>query len=81
MAVTADSFMGIIISLMFFALGVATVAVANRGTPKAKFGTDSSGEPITTTVIIKDYPNIVFGSLFIFLSVTIFAMAVRAMMS
>jgi hypothetical protein len=80
MAITADSFMGIIIGLLFFALGVATVAVANRGQKRTGFARDSSGEPVTTSVIVKDYPNIVFGSLFIALSVTILVMAVRAMM-
>jgi len=81
MAVSADSFMGIIISLMFFALGVATTAVANKGKTVPSFSRDSNGEPVTGQVVVRDYPNIVFGSIFIVLSVTIFAMAVRAMMA
>jgi len=80
MAITADSFMGIIIGLLFFALGVATVAVANRGQKKTGFAMDSSGQTVATAVVSKDYPNIVFGSLFITLSVVVLAMAVRAMM-
>ena len=81
MAITADALMGIIIGLMFFALGVATVAIANRGKQRTGFGKDSTGEPVTTTVIVKDYPNIVFGSIFIVLSVTILAMTGSAIMA
>jgi hypothetical protein len=81
MAITADALMGIMIGLMFFALGVATVAIANRGKKQAGFGTDSSGEPVTTTVIVKDYPNIVFGSIFIVFSVTILVMTGSAIMA
>jgi hypothetical protein len=81
MAISADSFMGLVISLLFFALGVATVAVANKGTPKTGFSRDSSGEPVATTVIVKDYVNIVFGSLFIMMSIAIFALAVSAIVA
>ena len=75
MAITADAFMGIIIALMFFALGIATTAVANRGKTVPSFSTDKNGEPVTGQVVVRDYPNIVFGSLFIVLGVTLFAMA------
>jgi hypothetical protein len=81
MAITADALMGILIGLMFFALGVATVAIANRGKKQTGFARDSSGEPVTTTIIIKDYPNIVFGSIFIVLSVSILVMTGSAIMS
>lgn len=81
MAITADAFMGIIIALMFFALGIATTAVANRGKTVPSFSTDKNGEPVTGQVVVRDYPNIVFGSLFIVLGVTLFAMSVRAIMA
>ena len=81
MAITADAFMGIIIALMFFSLGVATTVVANRGKMVPAFSTDKNGEPVTGQVVVRDYPNIVFGSLFIVLGVTLFAMAVRAIMA
>jgi len=78
MAFSADVLMGILIGLMFFALGVATVAIANRGKKVPSFTTDANGEPVTAPVIVRDYPNIVFGSLFIVLSVVVLAMAGRA---
>jgi hypothetical protein len=81
MAITADAFMGIIIALMFFSLGVATTVVANRGKTVPAFSTNKNGEPMTSQVVVRDYPNIVFGSLFIVLGVTLFAMAVRAIMA
>jgi len=81
MAITADAFMGIIIALMFFSLGVATTIVANRGKTVPAFSTDKNGEPVTAQVVVRDYPNIVFGSLFIVLGVTLFALAVRAIMA
>ena len=81
MAITADAFMGIIIALMFFSLGVATTVVANRGKMVPAFSTDKNGEPVTGQVVVRDYPNIVFGSLFIVLGVTLFAMATRAIMA
>jgi hypothetical protein len=81
MALSADVFMGILISLLFFALGVATTAVANKGKQVPSFSRDANGEPVTGQVTLRDYPNIVFGSIFIVLSVVIFAMAVRAAMA
>jgi len=81
MAITADAFMGIIIALMFFSLGVATTVVANRGVPSSRQTRDSTGEPVVVTGVTRDYPNIIFGSMFIIIGVVLFTMAARAIMS
>jgi hypothetical protein len=81
MGFSADAFMGLILGLMFFALGVATITVANKGQSVPSFGTDRNGEPVTTKIVIKDYINITFGSVFLVQGVVIFVMAVRAAMS
>jgi hypothetical protein len=81
MAFSADALMGILIGLMFFALGVTTTAIANKGRKVPSFAVDSNGEPVTAPVIVRDYPNIIFGSVFITLSVVVLVMAGRAAMS
>jgi hypothetical protein len=81
MPFTADAFMGILIGLMFFALGVTTTVLANRGKPTTVYGTDANGEPTSSPSVIRDTPNIIFGSIFIIMSVTILAMTGRAVFS
>jgi hypothetical protein len=81
MAFSADALFGIFIGLIFFALGVATLVQANRGKKVPSFGFSSSGDPISTTTVVKDYPNIVFGSLFLVLSVTLLTFTGKAISS
>jgi len=81
MPFSADALMGIFIGLMFFALGVSTTVIANRGKPTTVYGTDANGEPTSRPAVIRDTPNIIFGSLFIIMSVVILAMTGRAVFS
>jgi hypothetical protein len=81
MAFSADALFGIFIGLMFFALGVSTLVQANRGRKVPGFGFNSNGDPVSTMTVVKDYPNIVFGSLFLVLSMTTLTFTGKAIMN
>lgn len=79
MGFSADALFGIFIGLIFFALAVSTLIQANKGRKVPILSVDANGNPVSALGVVKDYPNIVFGSLFLAMSVAILAFTGKAL--
>jgi hypothetical protein len=74
--ITATAIVGVVLTGLFFSLGTATVYQANKTVaPSTGYGTS------TNTAAPKDYPNIVFGSLFLFFAIVLAYYTGRAILS
>jgi hypothetical protein len=67
---SATALFGFVLAALFFSLGTATVYQANNPLKKT-----------TGTATPKDFPNIVFGSLFLFMSLLLVYFTARAIFS
>lgn len=77
---SATALFGIVLTGLFFSLGTTTVYQANNPIKLASSSMSSGATTTTTTTTAanKDYPNIVFGSLFLLFAVLLAIFTFRA---
>lgn len=78
---SATAVFGLVIAGLFFSLGTTTVYQANKPVASATSTGSTASSTGTVAAPLKDYPNIIFGSLFLFFSVVLAYFTGRAIFS